>query len=341
MAGEKLANFYRQYFLQAQPQVLKEEKIIEDVVFKSPFLTAESIFEDILPSINSDKFYALSLIGPQGKGKTLLASIFGTIAEDNGFLVIYAKAEDIFLDLPLWVDKVKELILQHGSPKVCFVMDDMSYSSDTISKKQAAIFKHFVADIRHVFEKVLPSIKIKVFMIYISHRLHSLPPMLRNSGSWIFSSMQSADREDAVKLIARRKEMREKLDTIYTFISQISIDGPKYVTLKFSFGSNNMEFVWGTEENPGDGRLTVSFPAGDLKIFNSKLINNMIDVESDLYRIKYIPPQPPTEKELEDKKQNAREEFESKAKKITEALNTNIQNEKLPEITALVPVRQE
>lgn len=331
-----LADHYKQYFAQAQPQIIKQEKIIEEAVFTSPFLTPKSIFEDILPSINSDKFYALSLVGPQGKGKTLLASIFATISEQNGFLVIYAKAEDIFHDLPLWVEKVKELILQHGNPKVCFVMDDMSYSSDTISKKQAAIFKHFVADIRHVFEKVLPDIKIKVFMIYISHRLHSLPPMLRNSGSWIFSSMQSADREDAIKLIARRKEMREKLDTIYTFISQISIDGPKYSKLKFNFGDKETEFVWGTEENPGDGRLMVSYHAGEIKIFNSKILEKMIDVETEQYRIKYVPPQPPTEEETRKLLEDEKADFENKARKISDILNSKTK----PQVTALVPVRQ-
>jgi len=166
-----LADHYRQYFSQAQPQIIKQEQVIEKTVFCSPFLTPQSIFDDILPTINSDKFYALSLVGPQGKGKTILASIFGTIAEDNGFLAIYAKAEDVFADLPGWVQKVKDRMI---TDKLCIILDDMSYSSETISKKQSAIFKHFVADIRHVFES-------KMFMIYISHRLHALPPMLRNN----------------------------------------------------------------------------------------------------------------------------------------------------------------
>lgn len=333
-----LAKHYVEFFRQAQTTTVKPEEIIEKTIFRSPFLTAQSIFDDILPAINSDKFYALSLVGPQGKGKTTLASIFATIAEDCGFMIVYAKAEDILADLPSWIEKVKSKIESYQQERICFILDDMSYTSDGISKKQSAIFKHFVADIRHVFEEVLGSVKI--FMIYNSHRLHSLPPMLRNSGSWIFSSMQAADREDMVKLIARRKEMREKLDAIYTFIAQVSIDGPKFGTLKFNFGNNETEFTWGSKENPGDGRLMVSYHAGDIKIFNSQVLKNMIDIESPLYRIKYVPPPPITEEEIQIKKIQEQKEFENKAKKISEELNKHTKPEILPEITSLVPLKE-
>lgn len=330
MVGELLATYYQNYFANIQPTVHKEEEILEQVIFKSPFITAQSLFDDFLPSIESDRFYALSLVGPQGKGKTKLASIFGTIAEDNKFLVVYAKAEDIFNDLQGWADKVKSKLAEWETDRLCLILDDMSYTSETISKKQSAIFKHFIADVRHVFEH--EGFKPRVFMVYISHRLHSLPPMLRNSGSWIFSSMQSADREDAIKLIARRKEMREKLDAMYEFISKVSIDGPKYKTLNFNFGDNEMEFVWGTESDPGDGRLMVTYHAGDIKIFNSKILPEMIDIESDLYRIRYSPPPPQTEAEIKEQKRRKEEALRIRAEElfpINEKFNNNSNSENI------------
>lgn len=316
MGGELLAEHYRKYFSQQQPELFIKEEILEEVVFVNPFLTVDSLWEDIKPSIKSDKFYAVSLVGPQGKGKTFLGRLFGTKAEDDGFLVIYAKAEDVFLNQEEWVRKVKVKLEEWDTDKLCIIFDDMSYSNDSVSKKNSAKFKHFVADVRHVFEDKEKHFNPSVFMVYISHRLHSLPPMLRNSGSWIFTSMQSADRDDAMKVITKRKEMQEKLEIMYEFISKVSIDGPKAKKLKFTFGKHNMDFLWGTEENTGDGRLMVCNHAGDLKIFNSKAMSEMIDIESDLYRIKYIPPPTPTPEELEAQKEKKKEALRIEADKL-------------------------
>lgn len=316
MRLQLLARYYQQYFQEAQPTIKHQEELIEQTIYHAPFVTPQQIFEDILPSIKSDKFFALSLVGPQGKGKTTLASIFATIARDTGFLIIYAKSKDMMVDLQQWIQKVKDLIVLNGTVMVCFVLDDMSYTNDALSKKQSALFKNFIADIRHVFEELLGSIEI--FMIYNSHRLHSLPPMLRNSGTWIFTSMQSADREDMIKLISRRKEMREKLDTIYTFISQVSIDGPKYGKLQFNFGGNKTDFVWGTKENPGDGRLMVSYHAGDIKVFAAKIVENMIKVDSDEYHVKCIPVSPLSEEEISAKREA---DFRNNAMELTALLN--------------------
>lgn len=316
MGGELLAEHYHKYFSQQQPELLIKEEILEDVVFVNPFLTVDSLWNDIKPSLDSDKFYAVSLVGPQGKGKTYLARLFGTKAEDDGFMVVYAKAEDVFLNLEEWVKKVKTKLEEWKTDRICIIADDMSYSNDSVSKKLSSKFKHFIADVRHVFEDKEKNFNPTVFMVYISHRLHSLPPMLRNSGSWIFTSMQSADRDDAMKVITKRKEMQEKLEVMYEFISKVSIDGPKAKKLKFTFGKHETEFVWGTEENPGDGRLMVCNHAGDLKIFNSKALPEMIDIESDLYRIKYIPPPPPTPEEIEEQKEKKKIALKKKAEEL-------------------------
>src|SRR5690349_21166014 len=136
---------------------------------KNPFLSLKDIYNDAIPSVHSDKFYSISFIGSQGKGKTFSARVIATLAELDGFLVIYGKAEDFLQDQQGWIDEVKDRIKNHGKITICFVLDDMSYSTAMVSAKKAAGFKHFVADIRHVLEPVLGDIEI--LMVYISHRL--------------------------------------------------------------------------------------------------------------------------------------------------------------------------
>jgi len=308
-----LSKHYQQHFAQKQAIITQEQQEIKKVVFKNPFLLAEEIFLDVLPSVDSDEFYAISHIGGQGKGKTYSANLFATLAEKAGYLVIYGKAEDILDHIQDWVEKVRELIKAHGSPKVCFVLDDMSYSTGMISSKKAAAFKHFVADIRHVFEDIHGTIKI--FMIYISHRYHSVPPMLRTSASWVFASMLPEDRADALKLIPKQKEELEKLDRLYSFLYDVSTRGPRDITMQLEDSNGtSVNFRWGTKDNAGDGRLMLVFHAGVMKLFNPCKIDGMIDLESR--RVLYIEPPEPTEEDLKEAKEKKKQSLKEKAEKL-------------------------
>lgn len=342
MAGEKLGDFYRQYFLHAQPQVIKEEKIIEEAVFKSPFVTAKEIFDDVLPSLESNEFYSISYVGGQGNGKSTSAAEFATEAEDVGYLVIYGKAEEMLIDLPAWIENAKKRIKNHPEPKACIVLDDFSYSTGTVSAKTAARFKHFVGDIRHVFEEKDSNGKVvfypKIFIIFISHRYHSVPPMLRNSPTWLFVTGEPEDKADAMKLIPKLKSERDKLEAMVSFLSNVTSDGPKQKDLEFRFGDKKMNFRWGDKKDTGDGRLLMLIHHGILKLFNAKKREYSVDLED--YRIKYVPPKPPTEEEIIKKAVEKKKEFESKANELTKLLNEHAKSEKLPEITALVPVRE-
>ena len=333
MGGELLAEYLLQKIQQKHPEVQIQDEYIEDIVFKNPFHLTEEIFDDILPTVETNEFYAISYIGSQGHGKSYSASGFATKAKAKGFMIIYAKAADIFPDLKGWIEKVKEKLKKHGNPKVCFVYDDMSYTTGTISSKAAAKFKNFIADMRHEFEQVFGTIQILI--IYISHRYHSVPPMLRNSATWVFASMQPEDRLDAMKLIPNHKEQKDKLESIYVFLSKVTQDGPKYTNLKFNLGENEFNFRWGKKGDPGDGRLMMSFHRGELRIFNAKEIEGMINLED--YRIKYEPPTPPTEDEIIAKKQRLDIAFRKKAEEIT----SNLNNKKLEITEELFPIKTE
>ncbi len=260
----------------------------EPEVVTNPFLQLIDIYKDAIPSVNSNKFFSISFIGSQGFGKSFAAGILGTFAVQDKFTLIYGKAEDFMEDRESWVEEVRQRIKDGKTPYVAFILDDMSYSNAEVSAKKSAGFKHFIADIRHVFEEKDQDGNItfspKLFIIYISHRLHSLPPMLRTSGTWIFASMQAEDRSDAIKLIPKLKEERERLDNMFRFLQKITVEGPKQGLVHYTLKDKQFDFRWGDETNPGDGRLMMVSHAGEMKILQVKNVENMIDLEK--YRIK-------------------------------------------------------
>lgn len=331
--GVTLAQHFYTYFENAQPQVKQEQELLEEVVFKSPFVTAKEIFDDVLPSLESNEFYSISYVGGQGNGKSTSAAEFVTEAEDAGYLGIYGKAEEMLIDLPQWIEKAKKLIKDHPEPKACIVLDDFSYSTGTVSAKVAAKFKHFVGDIRHVFEEKDERGKVifhpKIFIIYISHRYHSVPPMLRNSPTWLFVTGEPEDKADAMKLIPRLKTERDKLEVMISFLSNVTSDGPKLKDLDFHFGDKTLHFRWGDSKDFGDGRLLMLIHHGTLKIFNARKSENHVDLED--YRIKYTPRPEPTPEEIEEKKNKEKEDFRLKAIKITEKLNNPKKSDEMEE----------
>jgi len=287
MSLELFAKHYRHNIEEYEQKYTYHEEpviqLLEPKIIKNPFLMLQNIYDDAIPSVNSNKFYSISFIGSQGFGKTFSAQVIASLAEHDGFTMIYGKAEDFLEDKKSWIEQVKHIIKEKDTVYICFVLDDMSYSMDEVSKKKSGGFKHFIADIRHVLEEKDENGKIvfnpKILMIYLSHRLHSLPPMLRNSGTWIFASMLPEDRADAMKLIPKFKEERERLDSMFKFLQKAQNEGPKEPALKLMFGDVQLNFVWGKEDRPGDGRLMMVSHAGEMKILQSKGIENMIDLE--------------------------------------------------------------
>lgn len=246
------------------------QDILESVSVKaeSQFLTTEMIWEDAEKVLRSNKFFALSICGPQGSGKTTIAEKLAQKSYNNGFKVVYAFPEDFMTDIDGWIERIR----QEPAERNCLIIDDLSYAADTQKRADQAKIKNVAARFRKVFQG-------EVFVIYITHRLHAAPPMLRNSGSWIFSSMQAADREDAQKVIGRTKEMRDRLEALYALISDVTVRGPKEKILKLVFGEKHLEFRWGVDGDPGDGRLMAAFHAGKLGVFCSRQVDEKFDLE--------------------------------------------------------------
>lgn len=235
---------------------------------ESEFLTTEMIWSDAEKVLQSNKFYALSICGPQGSGKTTIAQKLAMMSYNAGFKVVYAFPEDFMTDIDGWIERIRE----QPAERNCLIIDDLSYAADTQKRADQAKIKNVAARFRKVFQG-------EVFVIYITHRLHAAPPMLRNSGSWIFSSMQAADREDAQKVIGHTKEMRDRLEALYGLISDVTVRGPREKNIQLVFGDKQVNFKWGMDDDPGDGRLMASFHSGKLGVFCSRPVDEEFDLE--------------------------------------------------------------
>jgi hypothetical protein len=275
MSLDLMAIRYRQQLYQYEKKLemltkRKIENVIESLPIKTKgeFLTTDQIWEDAEKVLQSNKFYALSICGPQGSGKTTIAQKLAEKSYQAGFKVVYAFPEDFMTDIDGWIERIRE----QPAERNCLIIDDLSYAADTQKRADQAKIKNVAARFRKVFQG-------EVFVIYITHRLHAAPPMLRNSGSWIFSSMQAADREDAQKVIGHTKEMRERLEALYSLISDVTVRGPKEKTITLGLGERQIQFKWGMQDDPGDGRLMAAFHAGKLGVFCSKPVENEFDLE--------------------------------------------------------------
>lgn len=243
---------------------------VDERNYNDSFVQAKDIWIDAKAKLDTNEFYAVSIVGTQGSGKTNLGSEFAICAMEDRYRLIYALPEDFLNNVEGWIDAIKEqddVIDRESYDKgqYCIMLDDLSYSNDQQNRKNQSLLKNAIARIRHRLEG-------KVFLIYITHRLHAAPPMLRNSGSWIFSEMQSADRDDALEVIGKNKELREKLDQIYSWLQGVIFEGAKSGIVKYELDGKRFTFKWGKKSDAGNGRLMCLYHAAQLVIYNSKLI---------------------------------------------------------------------
>jgi len=265
--------FDQKYYNIPVDEIDFSSEVVEDPY--STMVTSEQLWNDGESFVELDEFFAFSLVGPQGSGKTNIAKQISTFAQKKGYRIVYAMPDDYMPDVNAWI----KLVTADSSSRTLFVLDDLSYFSDAQAKKQASLVKNMVARLRHIF-------KTRIFVIFITHRVHATPPMLRNSASWVFSKMQSADRDDCLEIIGRDKEQRDRLEQIYSFMSRISLEYAKPERIvKFTYKDKVYSFKWGDKYDAGDGRLMTIYHGGKLKIFLSKHIDTSINFED----FRYIP----------------------------------------------------
>jgi len=270
----KYVNNVLKYYSQQFDHVVEDDQPITEIMPNGgdSFVTVDQLYEDGLAYLNSNEFYALSLVGPQGTGKTNMIIQFAIRALRDGFKIIYALPEDYLNDVDGWLHRT----LEDPKPKVFLVLEDLSYSLGAQSKKNTDLMKNFVSRFRHLY-------KAQVFVIYITHRLHAAPPMLRNSASWIFTNMQSGDRDDALEIVGKNKEIKQRLESVYQFISRVTLEGVKFGIVHYRLEDQDYTFRWGKKDDPGDGRLMCVYHGADLKIFKVEKAPELINLDEYRY----------------------------------------------------------
>lgn len=100
--------------------------------------------------------------------------------------------------------------------------------------------------------------------------------------------MQSADREDALEIIGRDKEQRERLEQIYSFMTRVTLEGAKdNRNVKINYHDKEYNFKWGDKHDPADGRIMSIYHGGKMKLYHSKHIDTSINLND--YRFIPIP----------------------------------------------------
>lgn len=266
-----LTKMVHEYELKNSAEKINEIDLSNEII-ENPLeslLNTSQLWNDGYGLVKLNEFYALSLVGSQGSGKTSIAKQLATFAKENDFRIIYAMPDDYMPDVNSWLN----MATVESRAKTFIILDDLSYFSDAQARKQSALVKNMVARVRHIF-------KGQIFMIFITHRLHATPPMMRNSASWIFTNMQSADRDDALEVIGRDKEQRERLERVYSFLSRASLEGANENRMvKINYHDKEYNFKWGDKHNAGDGRIMAIYHGGKMKLFHSKDIETSINFD--------------------------------------------------------------
>src|SRR3972149_615245 len=235
------------------------------------FVNVDDVWKDAKGILHNNHFYAIGIVGTQGTGKSTLLEQFAQKALDNDYKLIYALPEDYLTNVDAWLDKVKV----DPRARTCLALDDLSYSFDSESKKKQAHMKNVIARVRHIFAG-------EVFVIYVTHRLHATPPMLRNAGTWIFTQLSTIDRDDMREIIGKSKEQRDTLEAMQSFLTNAVTAGNKNADITYSINEKLYKFKWGNVNDKGDGRLMAALHNNELQIFNSTA-NYHIDLKQYQY----------------------------------------------------------
>jgi hypothetical protein len=108
-------------------------------------------------------------------------------------------------------------------------------------------------------------------------------------------NMQSADRDDALEVIGRDKEQRERLERVYTFLSRVSLESANDDRMvKITYHDKDYKFKWGDKTDPADGRIMAIYHGGKVKLFHAK--DEETDINFNDYR--FIPITPVVEKKV-------------------------------------------
>lgn len=254
---QSLNTWYSSVTQKEEKQALVKEGHIENIKI---ILEAEELWQEIKPQIESSDFYQIVINGSQGSGKTTTAKELAHHAHSDGFYPIYSSAFDILTAPVTFVQQAA----QNPTKKVCIVMDDMSYAMGALSSKTQSKLKNFIGMLRHALNEG-GSVKPQIFLIVITHLNTGVPPILKNSNVWIFSKPTPQEYDYMIKIVGRKRELRQKLEIIFEFVKNIQAAAKPGEKLELGMYGYNYEFVWNLE-----GRLAMIIKNGEAQVYHSQ-----------------------------------------------------------------------
>lgn len=224
------------------------------------FFDASELWSEMRGKVQSSEYFLLVVDGEPGSGKTNIARELAHETHKEGYAIIYSNSFDI-LDAPITFAKEAD-----GAKFVTLILDDMSYMLASQPTKIQSKMKNFFTKIRH-------AMKAHIFMIVISHFTTGVPPLLKNSNVWIFTSPTTQEYDMMVKIVGRKQELRNDLQKTFELVKDVQQIAAVDKNLVISANNQEWRFKWGDKEDPADGRLMLLLKYGESWLYNARIIN--------------------------------------------------------------------
>ena len=246
-----------EYVSPIEAQIIEEDLEEDNDKKAGGFWDAEALWEEMDNTLRSEKFYNLVFVGKPGGGKSTAArEVVHLAMEKGGYELMYILSQDIIKSPLALKEKFKKMV----GKRIAIVIEDASYALMGADAKTQAKVKTFFSTIRHQLEES------SVILIFIIHTMQAIPPVLRNTNSWIFAKPTFQERAVMGDLIGKSKNKQQELENTFNFVLTIR-QAQKEAPTQYYSDSRGHEWKHTLDV---DGRMMLMCLEGEAKVYNAK-----------------------------------------------------------------------